>query len=567
MVFYDVETFKYDALVTFKDIDKNILKQYHNDFTGLHTFIKDKILVSFNGYSYDDVILTGMLSGYSNHQLKNLNDRIIGGERITNINKDIESLDVFREIDASRPSLGRIQANMGETILESSVPFDIDRPLTDEELEETWKYNEFDVDMVIEIYKIRKHQYFDPKKILLDRLNKPYAKRWNTTTISANLLLGNKPLVKWSDVRVPEVMLDMVPLEVKNMWEEANSIGMKLKTKTVTISEFDNDITFAYGGLHGEHKTIKEIKDVVLLDVSGYYPSIIINNEVLGSATEEFKQIRDERNEVKATDPILSDTLKLITNSVYGNLRNKYSLLNNPRASVSVCIYGQIALYELCKRVAPYATIVNINTDGVVIKPYDDTYKRVAKDWEEEFNFNLDEETFDLFIQSNVNSYIAVRDMSLKDDTGKVKAGYNIVTKGGDVGKYDNDALFRNNAVRIVDKAVVDLLVNEIDIIDTLLNHLHDPKLYQFILQAGPTYLGTYDNNDNKYQKVNRVFASKTGDLCLYKKRPDKGMVRFPTAPDKMLVWNHNCIEIENFKDIVDLNHYYQMILNTLERW
>ena len=82
------------------------------------------------------------------------------------------------------------------------------------------------------------------------------------------------------------------------------------------------------------------------------YPHIILNINGLGSATETYKQLLDERVEIKHKDKVRSDALKLILNSVYGNLKNKYSILNNPKCAVTVCAYGQIALYELCKRLS-----------------------------------------------------------------------------------------------------------------------------------------------------------------------------------------------------------------------
>ncbi len=91
-------------------------------------------------------------------------------------------------------------------------------------------------------------------------------------------------------------------------------------------------------------------------------------------------------------------------------MNNEYSLLYNERANRTVCVYGQIVLYELCKRLSDVADIININTDGVVIIPHDEQYREIAKEWEQDFNFKLDEESFDLFVQRDVNNYIAVQD-------------------------------------------------------------------------------------------------------------------------------------------------------------
>ena len=48
---------------------------------------------------------------------------------------------------------------MGNNIKESSVPFDIDRPLTKEEINETVKYCRHDVEQTIEVFLERKSDF------------------------------------------------------------------------------------------------------------------------------------------------------------------------------------------------------------------------------------------------------------------------------------------------------------------------------------------------------------------------------------------------------------------------
>ena len=545
-VFFDIEVFSHNAFVVFKDINKKLLRVFHNNFVGLEKFIEGRTLVSYNGYFYDDHILHAMLDLRTPTQLKALNDRIIGGERPKIKNYRFKSLDCFQQIDVGFPSLKKIEGNMGKMILESSVSFDIDRPLTDEEFTDVLEYCKYDVDMLVEVYKQRINSYFAPKESLLEMLGDDRGRRWNTTTLSANVLL-DKPLTKWSNIRVPEEMLEIVPPEVVDLW-------LTKDKGSVTIKEFDCEIEFGFGGLHGVHNHIKHAENVKLLDVASMYPNIILNINALGPATSKYKDIIDRRIEVKHTDKTLSDALKLVLNSVYGNLKNQYSLLNNPKAALSVCVYGQIALYDLCRRLSPFANIININTDGVAFIPYSDDYKLVWKDWEKEFNLTLEEDEFDLLIQKDVNNYIA-------------KKGDDIKCKGGDVTRFHADAFFKNNNARIIDIALVNKLVDGKDIIETLMEHLDRPHLFQYILQAGGTYQGTYDDQDVKHAKVNRVFAAKNGEFCLFKKRQDGGMVRFADAPMKMYLWNGECSDIEGFDKMLDLNHYYQIITKKLERW
>jgi hypothetical protein len=549
LLFYDIEVYKYDAFIVFKNAEKKLLRVFRNNFTKLAEFIEGKTLVGFNNYYYDDKILTYMLDLKPVKLIKKLNDEIINGDDVSYLRnrKNFSSLDVFQQIDVSMPSLKKIEGNMGRMILESSVPFTIDRPLTEEEFNEALAYCMYDVDTTIDVYKKRIKSYFMPKQQLIEMLGRPEAIKWNTTTISANLLL-NKPLPKWANIRVSEEMLQLVPEAVKKLWLEKEK-------GSVTIKEFGNEVQFGFGGLHGAHETIKRVEKVKLLDVKSMYPNIILLLNVLATASAKYKSILDQRLQVKHTDKILSDALKLILNSVYGNLKNKYSTLYNPKAAISVCVYGQIALYELCKRLAPFATIININTDGVAFIPHDNKYEAAYKEWEKEFLLDLEEKEYDLFIQKDVNNYIGIK-------------GDKLECKGGDVNRYPEEALFKNNNARILDIALVNKLVHGKDILETIEENLQQPHLFQYILKAGGTYQGTADQNGRLLDtKVNRVFAAKKEGFTLYKKRHDDFLVRFADAPLNMFLWNNDTGDITDFEKKIDITHYYNIVLKRLERW
>ena len=546
LLFYDIEIFKEDALVIFKDINKNLIRYFHNDFDELENFIRNKVLVGYNNYNYDDKILAKMLNRWTPFQLKKLNDRIISGENIEKIVLKNKTFDCYQQIDVSNPSLKYIEGNMGKMILESDISFDIDRKLTEEEFKEVFRYCSYDVDTTIDIYKMRENNYFKTKNMLVDKLGNDKAYKWNTTTISANFLI-DKPLVKWSSIRGVEGKLHLVPREVRDIW-------LDREDKSITIHEFENEIQFGNGGLHGAPNKPIRVENVISLDVASMYPHIIININALGHYTKKYKEILERRIAIKHIDKNESDALKLILNSVYGLLNNKYSTLNNPNAAKSVCVYGQIALYDLCKRLSESCKIYNINTDGVVFKPINDDYKTIWKEWEKDYNLTLEEDKFELLVQKDVNNYIAVQ-------KGKIKA------KGGYVNRYNNDMFFKNNSVRILDIALVEHLIYERDVLDVILENLDKPYLFQYVLKAGKTFKGVFDNEGNQYQKINRVFAARNSDLCLYKKREDGGLVKFPDTPDKMFLWNDDCDKLENFRKIVDVNFYYELIMKKLEDW
>jgi hypothetical protein len=363
-------------------------------------------------------------------------------------------------------------------------------------------------------------------------------------------------------------MLDIVPPEVVQLWRTKEKGKYKHE-------EFGCKIEFGFGGLHGVNSDENKIfKDVKLLDVGSMYPNIILLLKGLDTSTEIYREIVEKRLDVKAKAKIekkkpkekqdkellneygiLSDSLKLIINSTYGLLNNEYSTLKNPNVAKSVCFFGQISLYDLAKRLSEHAKIVNINTDGVAFVSDNEHYKTIWKEWEQDYGLNLDLDEYDLFIQRDVNNYIAV------EKSGKIK------TKGGDVTRYNGDAYFKNNTCRIVDIAIVNKMVYGKDVLTTIQENLDNPRLFQVILQAGRTFKGTFDENGKQYNKVNRVFPVKKDGVLLQKKRMDNGLVHFPDAPSCMLVWNEDLSDFKNFKNVIDINYYYQLINKKLERW
>lgn len=209
--------------------------------------------------------------------------------------------------------------------------------------------------------------------------------------------------------------------------------------------------------------------------------------------------------------------------------------------------------------------IINVNTDGVAFVPGDNVdYLKIAEEWEKMFHLTLEEEDYKLWIQTDVNNYVAI------EDDGQIK------TKGGDTNKYVDyekggvNYYFNNANTRIIHKAVVDKLLYDKDITETIYENLDKPILYQYILQAGGTYQGTFDRDGNKYQKVNRVFACKEYEpfkVELVKKRADGGYVKFADAPTNMLVWNQNVSEFISFEDVVDTTWYVELAQKVYERW
>lgn len=585
LLFYDIEVFEYDALVVFMDIDGDEVAHFWNNrerkfvedpsgFEQIPEVISGKTLVGYNNYNYDDHILTAMMNQARSmpNVLKAINNTIIEsgryGDKISGL---IHSIDTMQQIDVSRPSLKQIEGNMGMSIIESSVPFDIDRALTDEERQETLEYCRHDVRATIEVYKLRQKSYFETKTGLLQMLPEDSTKsayRWNTTTLSAKVLLGDGSLTPWIAMRGLEKYwrnVEGIPSDVWGMWESCttgeNVMG---KGKTKTIKAYGCSFVFGMGGLHGAPTRPCRHGRCKHKDVASMYPSSIVHLNALGDATEKYDQMRLERVAIKHSDPVKAGALKLILNSVYGNFKNKHSALNNPLASATVCIYGQIALFSLCRELykAGY-TVINANTDGVVYledPELNDRDEEICAEWEKEFDsYTLETDYYTQWIQRDVNNYIAV------EDNGK------ITVKGGDVNKYQVNKYFSNNSARIVQIAMVEHLVYGKPILNVFDEHLDEPMLWQYILKAGSTYKGVQNKEGEWQNKVNRVFACvddpRIPHTKLYKIRWDDGQVNFPDVPELMYVWNDDVKNLTDFKKIIDREYYLHLVKEKLKGW
>ena len=155
MLFYDFEVFKYDWLVVLKNPETHTTTKIHNDEHKLREYYeknKNDIWVGYNSRGYDQFILKAILCGFNP---KKMSDWIIvkgnsGWQFNSMMKKEFPLLNY--DVMTTMHSLKQLEGYMGNNIHETSVPFDIDRPLTKPEIEETFGYCEDDVDNLIEVF-------------------------------------------------------------------------------------------------------------------------------------------------------------------------------------------------------------------------------------------------------------------------------------------------------------------------------------------------------------------------------------------------------------------------------
>lgn len=576
LVTYDCEVFAHDWLVTFKDKDSGEYTLVWNDNDALTACIDDDtIYCGFNNKHYDQHIIKAIAMGYSPEDVKKVNDYIIGGgigwscPMLQGAWFQFNNADLKDDTQLGQ-SLKSIEGHLGLPIRESSVRFDIDRKLTEEERKETEYYCKHDVDTTEMLIDIRKD--YLKNKINLGRLaglSDAKALSMTNAKLTAAMLKAEKHEDRNDERKyvVPDNLLrEYVPQEVfeffEHMYDDSLTDDEVFKMK-LKINVGDCPVTIGYGGIHGaipnyffEEQDGRIIRNY---DVGSYYPHLMTVNGYTSRnipSAKIYEDVLDRRMKAKADgDKATANALKLVCNTTYGCLLNKYNDLYDPLMGRSVCISGQLYLLELSEHLhekIPNLKIVQLNTDGVMVEFDDEFYNdviEITKEWEQRTGFNLEEDKVVRIAQKDVNNYVEVQ----SDGTAKCKGGY--LVKG-----VSNVGAFKvNNSAVIVATAIKEYFVNGTPVEDTI-NNCDDVFQYQMIAKAGTKYKESYhlvDGEKHPVQRVNRVYATSDKRYGkLYKvKAEDDSTAKIDSLPEHCIIDNENAITI----DQIDKTFYIEM--------
>ena len=557
---------------------------FHNDKEAVRYFMKDEdvILGGFNSKHYDCHILKAICCGADNALLKEINDWIIAGNQgfdhwFIKQNKYWFNHFDIRDDMQQGLSLKAIEGHLGLNVEETSVPFDIDRPLTQEELDMTIHYCKHDVDTAEHLIKLRKG-YLDGKIALGRMKDIPDTKAMYATNAKITAMFLGANQRKWTDEREyqypPNLNRERIPKEVLAFFEQIHDDTIpseKLFKMKLKIVVDDCEFVYGFGGIHGAIPTYQEeaqgTRIIRNYDVASLYPSLMIYCGYTSRNIESaafYEKVYHDRLAAKASgDKKTANTLKLCLNTTYGAMLNKYNGLHDPLMGRSVCISGQLFLTELacgylekCKTVK----IIQINTDGVMIsfdKSEYDKIREVNTEWENRTKFALEEDNIRKVVQKDVNNYIIVKE----DGSTKVKGGY--LTYGiSQAGAWNI-----NNNATIVKKAVAEYLANGVPVEDTI-RSCDDIFEFQLIAKAGAKYKEAYhivDGEKVPVQKVNRVYATKDeryGTLgkvktvvCDDDKEEQTRSQKIESLPEHCIIDNANRLSIAD----VDKEFYIQV--------
>lgn len=503
MIFFDFEVFKEDWLVVIYDMSAQEKYVIANDRERLEAFYRDHrddIWAGYNVKHYDQYILKGILLGLDP---KRINDFIIvkgrdGWQYSTMFNRiPLIIWDVMNSLDRG---LKYFEGAMGNDIRETSVPFDIDRKLTPEELAEVVRYCTHDVEQTIEVFMQRQDD-FDAQVQLLNMFSLPRSDLSRTKVqLSAKILEAKRQSYDDEfDISFPDTLRLEKYQAVLDWYKDWNNRDYD---KSLNVEVAGVPHAFGWGGVHGARVNYSATGYFINMDVASLYPSLMIRYNLHSRSCnpQKFNDIVKLRLDYKHAGNPLQKPLKIVINGTYGAMKDKFNPLYDPRQANNVCVYGQLLLLDLIEKLEKAgAIIIQSNTDGVLVRMPDggdedaffNTVDDVAHEWETRTGLQLEFDEYRKVYQGDVNNYVIV------DGEGHFKS------KGAYVKKLSN----LDYDLAIVNRAIVDYLVKGVPIESTVMA-CNDLKDFQLVKKISSKYRSVLHDDEVLNEKCVRVFAS-----------------------------------------------------------
>lgn len=532
MLFYDFEVFKYDWLVVIKDTETKKTTTIINNTEQLKQFYekhKNDIWAGYNSRSYDQYILKGILCDFNPSDINNhIIVKKLGGWQYSSLfwriqfyNYDVMTNKFF--------GLKQLEGFMGNNIKESDVSFTIDRKLTEKELKEVIKYCNHDVEQTMQVF-VNQIEEFNSHMGLIKMFKLPL-KYINKTKAQLSAIILGADKIEHDDEFEYEIVDTIQIHKYRHILEWYKNPLNKSYNKKLDIEVAGVPHTFGWGGLHGAKPNYIGEGIYVNSDVGSFYPSLMLQYDFQSRNINDktkFQNIYDTRMKLKHEGRKKEQApLKIVLNSTYGAMKDKYNNLYDPRQANNVCINGQLMLLDLIEKLENKWELIQSNTDGVMFKlnSKDDLeeYENICNDWCSRTRMTLEHDIINKVIQKDVNNYLIVM------ENGKVKSKGAYVKE---LNKLDND-------LPIVNKALKDYFVKNIPV-ETTINSCNDLIEFQKIVKVSGKYKYALHGDMILNEKILRVFASRS--------KVDKGVFKVHNnkdTPDKIANTPERCF-IEN---------------------
>lgn len=555
MIFYDVEVLKYDWLVVFVDMDKQQETVIINDREKLIAFYeenKDTIWAGYNNRHYDQYIIKSILLGidpyYTSTEIIE-NDK--AGWMVSNAFNQIKLIQYDCMVNRMK-GLKELEAHMGNSIIESSVSFKLDRKCTVFEIDELVKYCRYDVHQTIEVFMNQLEEY-QAHIGLLNAFNLPLSYLNKTKAQLSAIILNARKITRDDefDVQLPDTLRLKRYKHIAEWYMNPENHNYE-KYQDVMVAGCPH--IYGWGGVHGALEKYNGKGFYVMSDVASLYPAIMIEYGFLSRNVKDptkYRQIRDDRLVMKANKNPMQLPMKIVLNGTYGASKDKNNPLFDPLQANNVCIAGMTTLTMLIEMLEDEfgsdMRLIQSNTDGILVKLRDESlysrYVEICDYWTKLVRLDLEHDVYTRVIQKDVNNYVII------DAKGKYKS------KGAYVKKLN----VMDYDLPIVNKAVLHYLVHGTPVEETI-NNENRLKEFQKIVKisskfdGGAIYGGEVVKEkliggktitklvggDPISERVLRVFASRSrNDKPIYKLKagsPNK----VGNTPERCFIYNED---------------------------
>lgn len=467
LVAVDAEIYRNYSLLCFKHFDTGLYFYMEAPFNtnALQWALSHFTLVTFNGNGYDMIIISHILKGASSERLKDISDKIIKPDDIDPDDEDAEyfprkietpfnHIDLI-EVAPLRGSLKLYGARMHAPRLQE-LPIHPSAILTSAEMAQVRDYCFNDCDVTQALYvELEPHIRLREKlgaKIGVDFRSKSDAQLAEELfRQELKRVTGQWPKKPGPQSAVGRVFTYTAPDYARF---RSNALGDALgaiQATPITVGmkghiDKKNDIEgkvlhiggkpykLGLGGIHSQEKCQAIVASDELLvidrDVTGYYPSLIINNKYAPAHLGDtiltlLKESVDSRTAAKIkmqsmlpTDEGYSDIAadadgsKIKNNGWFGKTSDPWSIAYAPEMMLHTTLTGQISILMLIEALSYIgAKVVSANTDGIVFTCHPDAYNEVLSvidQWERTTGLKTEETRYKALYSANVNNYIAI---------------------------------------------------------------------------------------------------------------------------------------------------------------
>lgn len=593
IIIWDLEIFPFDFLGGFLIVHENGNKELFQSWSReeIKQFFEenrmDSIFVGHNSFSYDAPVLESILKAKNPYEVS---QKIIKQNIRPRCYLNFYQWDTM-SIRRTPFSLKLTELISGKNISTTEVDFDLARPLILEEKLKTESYNKDDLEQTL--YNFEKfYPQFELRLNIINTFHLDLAKglRWTGTQLAEEVLGA----VRDDSLKYKVVKPQIWPtLQIKNQEVINWYLNEEYMERNLVINVCRTEHTLGRGGIHAAQSQVHYDK-VLYYDVSGYYNLCMLNLGLLPrtlneAAKERYRNLYHEQLKMKGIPEKANarKAYKTILLSVFGAMNNEYGRFYDPYHFYLVTLSGQLFIIDLLEKLEGLVEVVQSNTDGIVLHPYDwkdeEKIDSIVNEWEKRTGFNMEKGVLRNLWQRDVNCYFAL------DEKGEVDYKGDVINYLTDDSAYGACKLFDAKEPPIIAKGLIDFLLFDISPEETVQKYKKELINFQYSCKKGTYDYMTLDTiklvqgtrkhatekliNSEKVKPLNRAFAAKVkydedGNMIVTRlvkhkdpTRKGSSSAKVSNLPDSIFVYNEDIINnCDELYDKINYQYYIDRI-------